>query len=647
MAPSLSVALWEQWGERFRDFVLNEFAKRESVLPAPDPHRCDAILPVRLALVPQADNEYNSDAIMVCAAPSTPGAAPGPAVGYMRESYLYRNSPWIHRLDDLNDRPVVCHGWIELDRFNVEEWDEEDDGGVYSADIPLTIAEMREHGWAVGGVRLNLPAWSNAADLVGAYVAAHPRVTGSEADEVGAAERAGNWREWAASAPNAGQLHAKTTSAFGASATWVVTATGVRVGRHEPRIGVPVLFDERLREQAHAALLAHGIAVDSSTSRGNGFARATVRVTDRSWEIFEVVDGYPAADLPMIASFDLDTGTLSAWARPHLEPVAALLRRHGAQVRRTVWRNPPHDVRVHNGWVTPAPATGITDQLRLLPALRPLLTDDEAQVLNVTWGPAPALSEREGTRVTVSSSPSLGALGPCELCGLPASGATSALTFCDGCTRAAFAGRVRDTGIDGVWTDVAVRALQRLSKLEFSGPPSLDQLSQLPQGGQVPEAMLLRMLVPRPSSALPVVGATRGTRSWEDWLAVAGLLTGAYRASLGTWSVATDGHVCRSMFERTVDDYLHHHRIEHEPEPHYPWHAELNTTGLRADWRMADGTFVEALGMLDDAEYASKAARKVSLAAQTGIQLVTLTPRNVRRLSQVFARWLPTDTLEL
>ena len=72
MAPSLSVALWEQWGERFRDFVLNEFAKRESVLPAPDPHRCDAILPVRLALVPQADNEYNSDAIMVCAAGSLP-----------------------------------------------------------------------------------------------------------------------------------------------------------------------------------------------------------------------------------------------------------------------------------------------------------------------------------------------------------------------------------------------------------------------------------------------------------------------------------------------------------------------------------------------------------------------------------------------
>ncbi|WP_407343346.1 hypothetical protein [Pengzhenrongella phosphoraccumulans] len=31
------------------------------------------------------------------------------AIGFLRESYLSRIAPWIHRLHDLTERSVVCH----------------------------------------------------------------------------------------------------------------------------------------------------------------------------------------------------------------------------------------------------------------------------------------------------------------------------------------------------------------------------------------------------------------------------------------------------------------------------------------------------------------------------------------------------------
>ncbi|UOY03692.1 hypothetical protein [Blastococcus sp. PRF04-17] len=105
--------------------------------------------------------------------------------------------------------------------------------------------------------------------------------------------------------------------------------------------------------------------------------------------------------------------------------------------------------------------------------------------------------------------------------------------------------------------------------------------------------------------------------------------------------MATDGHPCRSMFERHIDDFLHHRGIAHDIEPAYPRHADLNTTGLRADWLLDDGTYVEALGMPDEPAYAAKVARKRELAEHTGIRLITLTVEDLTRLPEIFAFWLP------
>lgn len=55
---------------------------------------------------------------------------------------------------------------------------------------------------------------------------------------------------------------------------------------------------------------------------------------------------------------------------------------------------------------------------------------------------------------------------------------------------------------------------------------------------------------------------------------------------------------------------------------------------------MADGTFVEAFGMLQDARYAAKAARKRKLATLNDIRLVEVTPENLPNLATVFKEWM-------
>lgn len=157
------------------------------------------------------------------------------------------------------------------------------------------------------------------------------------------------------------------------------------------------------------------------------------------------------------------------------------------------------------------------------------------------------------------------------------------------------------------------------------------------------KVMLCRFLVPRPGSALLSARPSRPARTWTEWLGHAGLLTDGVRTSMGTATTATDGHPCRSLFERHVDDFLHHRGVAHEPEPAYPRHPELNTTGLRADWRLADGTFVEALGLMTKEAYAAKVARKRELARHHGLRLVTVTAEDLGRLPEVFADWLPEE----
>lgn len=143
--------------------------------------------------------------------------------------------------------------------------------------------------------------------------------------------------------------------------------------------------------------------------------------------------------------------------------------------------------------------------------------------------------------------------------------------------------------------------------------------------------------------ALPYSGWLKriGLAPWPQFLASAGVAPDQVLTARGTQSAAADGHWCLSLFERDVDDFLSSRGIAHDREPHWPRHPQWNPSGQRrADWRLADGTMVEAAGMLGERVYAAKMADKRKLADALGIRLLVVTPEDLSQLEVPFLPWL-------
>lgn len=135
-----------------------------------------------------------------------------------------------------------------------------------------------------------------------------------------------------------------------------------------------------------------------------------------------------------------------------------------------------------------------------------------------------------------------------------------------------------------------------------------------------------------------------GDWSWSERLVDSGVTADGTRPSWGMYSRAIDGHWCRSLLERQIDDFFHHHGIPHEPEPKYPHDPEVNPRErFRADWKLADGTFVKAFGALGRPDYAKKAEIKRQLAARHNIPLIELTASDTHRLDDIFQTHLPAE----
>ncbi|NUV62732.1 hypothetical protein [Streptomyces sp. CAI-85] len=127
--------------------------------------------------------------------------------------------------------------------------------------------------------------------------------------------------------------------------------------------------------------------------------------------------------------------------------------------------------------------------------------------------------------------------------------------------------------------------------------------------------------------------------SWVEVLRRTGLVPEAWRPARGTYCVAADGHPCRSLAERTIDDWFTRHGVEHRIEPVWPRHPEHNPHGRRrADWELPDGTYVEYAGLTSD-EYVTKIRAKQQLAHEAGIRLVVITPPDLANLSELLGPW--------
>lgn len=190
----------------------------------------------------------------------------------------------------------------------------------------------------------------------------------------------------------------------------------------------------------------------------------------------------------------------------------------------------------------------------------------------------------------------------------------------------------------------AIEALQYFVEASGFVPFSHSEIFRIPPGLKGSEAD--RVVAGRLSLPSPVMINSIGLGPWNNYLESAGVLSGQVATLRGVQSRALDGHWTLSLLERSIDDFMTRHGIEHVHEPKWPRHHSYNPHGrLRADWELTDGTLIEAAGMLSSKEYADKISRKRQMAKELGIELVVVTPRDLDRLEIVFLKWLaPQET---
>ncbi|MFZ5904507.1 MAG: hypothetical protein ACOYZ8_13255 [Chloroflexota bacterium] len=184
-----------------------------------------------------------------------------------------------------------------------------------------------------------------------------------------------------------------------------------------------------------------------------------------------------------------------------------------------------------------------------------------------------------------------------------------------------------------------LKNLQTLASIVQVIPPQAFR-ETLPNPGYDPS---IRDRVLGAMICIPTASAIKelaGGVSWLKILQLSGLVGEAWRPSKGTFCIASDGHSCRSLAERSIDDWLTKQGISHQIEPHWPRDPTLNPGGrFRADWKLSDGTFVEYAG-LNSEDYLLKMKKKRELASKTGLKLIVLFPEDLQRLNVVFKPWI-------
>jgi len=124
--------------------------------------------------------------------------------------------------------------------------------------------------------------------------------------------------------------------------------------------------------------------------------------------------------------------------------------------------------------------------------------------------------------------------------------------------------------------------------------------------------------------------------NWLQALTNAGIIeAGTLPGPRGIRCIAKDGHECFSLAEKSIDDWLTDHGIQHEKEPLYPPHQKINPSGrMRADWKVND-ILIEYVGLLDDPEYKAKVDSKRELAKEFLIQVIFIEPKDILDLSKI------------
>jgi hypothetical protein len=139
--------------------------------------------------------------------------------------------------------------------------------------------------------------------------------------------------------------------------------------------------------------------------------------------------------------------------------------------------------------------------------------------------------------------------------------------------------------------------------------------------------------------------AKRMFGSWAHLLEESGLLQQSQRGIGGHRSVASDGHLCLSMGERAICEFLAKSGIAHEREPMYPFDETLNPNGLLRGDFLIGGLVIEFAGMMSNPDYAERMKAKEKLAKSRNIPWLKLEGSAIvdlnRMLVEIEARLSP------
>ena len=126
--------------------------------------------------------------------------------------------------------------------------------------------------------------------------------------------------------------------------------------------------------------------------------------------------------------------------------------------------------------------------------------------------------------------------------------------------------------------------------------------------------------------------------SWFQALAETNTLpSGVLPTARGVRCLAEDGHVCLSLDEQFIDNWLHAHNIPHKREPYYPSHSQLNPNGKRrADWKVGN-TLIEYFGLIGDEEYEQRITEKMLLAEKLSIKIISVYSSDLSNLDERFS----------
>lgn len=174
-----------------------------------------------------------------------------------------------------------------------------------------------------------------------------------------------------------------------------------------------------------------------------------------------------------------------------------------------------------------------------------------------------------------------------------------------------------------------VKILEFIPTKSFMQKPILDKYSDIKQ------IKIVRILLNMQD--FTVYEETFG--SWLQALIASGVLDkGVQTGGRGYRCVANDGHICLSLAEKVIDDWLSVGSIPHSKEPKYPYDYYLNSSGqLRADW-LVGNTFIEYAGMMIDPEYAQKMRGKEELAKKFNLDLIIIEPQDLFSLEGKLGR---------